>query len=201
MAGAKRGRPAGMPNLKKVDGGYVNQHGVRFTPEQKRALERAVDKSNKQRKLEIEADRKKPHRVAGEVIGDKNQLHLMNKENEFIVSHQPKTLQKFESMEDYNNFMRKQKAIQSGDYAIDKARAYKRNFMRSLKETYGDEATDIINKVRRMNPKKYIEMVGNDEVLEIRYAPSDQKTSGRLNEIRNALGMEEKDEWPEEEYN
>lgn len=199
MAG-KRGRPAGQPNLKRVDGGYVNQHGVKFTAEQKKALELSVNRSNYQRKKEIASDRAKPHTVAGEVIGDTNQLRLMGKENEFIVSHQPKTLQKFKSMEEYENFMRKQDAIQSGDYALDKARAYKRNFMNSLRDTYGDEAKDIINKVRRMNPKKYIEAVGSDEVLEIRYAPSDQKTQGRLNEIRKALGMEQVDEWPDEEY-
>ena len=200
MARGKRGRPAGLPNLKRVEGGYLNQHGIMFTEEEKKALERAVDKSNRQRKKEVQADRARPHTVAGKVIGDTNQLRLMGKENEFIVSHQPKTLQKFQSKKDFDNFMRKQEAIHSGDYALDKARAYKRNFMNSLRDTYGDEATDIINKVRRMNPKQYIALVGSDEVLEIRYAPSDQKTQGRLNEIRQALGMKQVDEWPEEEY-
>ena len=200
MAGSKRGRPAGLPNLTKVEGGYLNQHGILFTEEEKRALENAVDRSNRQRKKEVQADRARPHTVAGKTIGDTNQLRLMGKENEFIVSHQPKTLQKFQSKKDYDNFMRKQEAIRSGDYALDKARAYKRNFTKSLLDTYGDEAKDIVNKVRRMNPKKYIELVGSDEVLEIRYAPSDQKTQGRLNEIRQALGMEQQDEWPEEEY-
>lgn len=200
MANGKRGRPAGTKNLKRVDGGFMNQYGVTFTPEQKKALERSVNRSNYQRNKEIKADRAKPHTVAGQVIGDTNQLRIMGKENEFIVSHQPKTLQKFKSMEDYENFMKKQERIQSGEYALDKARAYKRNFMKSLQDTYGDDAKDIVNKVRRMNPKKYIELVGSDEVLEIRYAPSDQKTQGRLNEIRQALGMEQKDEWPDEEY-
>ena len=191
----------GRVNMRRVDGGWMNQHGVVFTDEERKALDKAVKLSNRQREKEVQADKARPRMVAGKVIEeDKNQLHLMKKENEFIVSRQSKDMQRFKSMGDYENYMRKQSAIQSGEYAIDKARAYKSNFMNSLRNTYGDEAKDIINKVRRMNPKKYIELVGSDEVLEIRYAPSDQKTQGRLNEIRQALGMKQVDEWPDEEY-
>lgn len=198
----KRGSgKTGRVNMKRVDGGWMNQHGVVFTDEERKALKKAVQLSNKQREKEVSQDMQRPRKVAGQVIEEnKGQLHIMGKENEFIVSRQSHDMQKIKSRKDYDNFMRKQEAIQSGDYALDKARAYKRNFMQSLKDTYGDEATDIINKVRRMNPKKYIEMVGSDEVLEIRYAPSTQKTQGRLNEIRQALGMKQVDEWPEEEY-
>lgn len=191
----------GRKNLKRVDGGWQNQYGVVFTDKERRKLEYEVRKSNKRRDDLLEADKAKPRTVAGNIIDeDKSQLHKMGKDNEFIVSRQSHSLQKFQSKKEYDNYIRKQQAIQSGEYELDKARAYKRNFLQSLKDTYGDEAKDIYNKVRRMNPGKYIEMVGSDEVLEIRYAPSDQKVQGRLNEIRKALGMNQVDEWPDEEY-
>ena len=193
------GRQEGRKNLKRVNGGFQNQHGVTFTPEQKRALERAVNRSNYRRKKMIaEYDEagitstKKP---------DPNQLRLMGKdESDFIISRQSKSMQRFKSMEEYEQFMDKQARIQSGDYLLEKARLYKRNFMTSLTETYGDEAKDIVMKIRMMKPEEYMKKVASDEVLEIRYVPSDMQVSGRLNQLRAALGMKLKDEWFDEEY-
>lgn len=188
--------------LKRVEGGYKNKHGVIFTEEQKKDLERSVRRSNYQRKKALEQYNQEPHITEGKVVSkSKGQLYLMDKENDFIVSHQPRTLQNFKSMEEYEKFMDKQARIQSGEYLDDKARLYKKNFMNSLRDTYGDEAKDIIMKVRMMKPKDYIQMVSGDEVLEISYVPSTDKTAGRLNQIRRAMGMKEKDEWPDEEYN
>ena len=48
------GRGKGKKNLKKVPEGYQNKHGVTFTPEHKKALERAVDRSNYRRKKMLE---------------------------------------------------------------------------------------------------------------------------------------------------
>ena len=190
----------GRKNLKRVAGGWQNQYGVVFTDDQRKALTKSVKKSNKVRQNQLDIEKDQPHIVAGQKIGSKGQLQLMGKENEFIVSHQHHDLQKFRNKREFNSYLRKQEAIQSGRYIDDKARAYKRNFIKSLQDTYGDEAKDIINKVKRMNPRKYLETVANDEVMEIRYVPSDEKISGRLNELRTALGMKEKDEWPDEEY-
>lgn len=202
---AKAGRKKGLPNLKKVDGGYLNQYGVFFTPEQKNALERSVQRSNYKRKKELEKLAQQPHVVGGRVISkDGQQLKTMNKENDLIIARQHRSLQKFKTMEDYEKFMGKQKAIQDGTYAIDKMRLYKRNFTESLLETYGDDAKDIAMKIRMMDPKDYMRMVASDEVLEIRFVPSDEKVQGRLNQIRAAMQrygvkIKLKEDWPDEE--
>lgn len=202
---AKAGRKKGLPNLQRTDGGYINQHGVFFTDEQKKALERSVQRSNYQRKKELEKIAQQPHVVGGRVMSkDGRQLQTMNKENDLIIARQHRSLQKFQSMEDYEKFMRKQEAIQDGTYAVDKMRLYKRNFTESLLETYGDEAKDIAMKIRMMNPKDYMRMVASDEVLEIRFVPSDEKVQGRLNQIRAAMqrygvNIKLKEDWPDEE--
>lgn len=186
------GRKPGRKNLKKVDGGFQNQHGVTFTQEQKKALERAVNRSNYQRKkMQAEEDALNPNN---------SQLRLMGKESDFIISRQSKSLQQFKSMEDYDRFMKKQAKIQSGDYFLEKARLYKRNFINSLLDTYGPEARDIAMKVRMMKPADYMRKVAADETLEIRFVPSDAKISGRLNQLRAALGMKLKEDWTDEEY-
>ena len=187
-----RGRPPGSKTIKAVDGVYTNQYGVSFTEEQKKALERAVDKSNRMRRKAIKEDEaNRP---------DKTDLRLMGKENEFIVSRQSRTLQKFKSAEEFEDYLDKQRRIHSGEYLADRARAYKRNFTDSLLATYGDEAKDIAMKIRMMKPEEYMKMVANDERLEIRFVPSDERVAGRLNQLRSALGMNLKDEWFDEEY-
>ena len=184
------GRGSGKKNLKKVAGGLQNQYGITFTQEQKKALERAVDKSNYRRKKMMAEEEKLNPNIS--------QLRLMGKESDYIVSRQSKSLQGFKSMEEYEKYMDKQSRIQSGEYLEDKARLYKKNFTKSLLETYGEEAKDIAMKIRMMKPMDYMKMVASDETLEIRYVPSDMKVSGRLNQIRASLGMKLKEDWADE---
>lgn len=187
------GRGTGKKNLKKVDGGLQNKHGVVFTPEQKKALERAVDRSNYRRKKMLK------HEM--EVNPEKAQLsdlRTMGKESVYSIARQSKSLQRFKSMEEYERYMDKQARIQSGEYQLERARLYKRNFIDSLLDVYGNEARDIAMKVRMMKPEEYMLKVAGDEVLEISYVPSDRKVTGRLNQLRAHLGMKLKPEWPDE---
>lgn len=187
------GRGKGKKNLKKVAGGLQNKHGVIFTPEQKKALERAVNRSNYQRKKmlarEMEVNPDKAH---------KSDLRTMGEESVYSIARQSKSLQRFKSLEEYEQFMDKQARIQSGEYQLERIRAYKRNFIDSLLETYGAEAKDIAMKVRMMKPEEYMLKVAGDEVLEIRFVPSDRKVTGRLNQLRAHLGMKLKPDWPDE---
>lgn len=192
-------RSGGSDRLRKVPGGFQNKYGVTFTEAQKQAIEAATKRSNLIRGAAIRKEKKEALMTQGRKQGDKSQLRLMGKENEFIISRQDSSLQRFRSVEEFEGFLRKQERIHSGEYVRDKARLYKRNFMDSLLATYGEEAMDIVMKVRMMKPEEYIKLVGQNEVLEIRFVPSDQKISGRLNQLRDALGMKRKDEWPDEE--
>lgn len=183
------GRVSGKPNLKKVDGGLRNQHGVVFTKEQKRALERAVDRSNYRRKKQLaEADKLNPNH---------SQLRLMGKESDFIITRQSKSLQRFKSMEEYEAFMDKQARIQSGQYLEDKTRLYKANYMKAIDNVFGEAGAGVKMKVRMMKPEKFRELVetlGDD--MEIGYIYDPQARMGKLNKIRSLLGMRELEEDP-----
>lgn len=181
----KGGRTPGRKNLKKTETGYINQYGVEFTKEQKRALERAVDRSNYRRKKQIaEADALRP---------ENKQLRLMGKESDFIVSRQTKSLQRFKSMEDYEKYMDKQARIQSGEYLEERTKLYKRNYMKAVQNELGDSG--IAMKIRMMKPEKFRELVethGDD--MEISYIYDPHAQIARRNRIRELLGMKPVDD-------
>lgn len=183
------GRGTGKKNLKKVDGGLQNQHGVTFTKEQKRALERAVERSNYRRKKQLaEADKLNPNH---------SQLRLMGKESDFIITRQSKSLQRFKSMEEYEAFMDKQARIQSGEYLEEKTRLYKRNYMQAIDNVFGDAGSGVKMKVRMMKPEKFRELVETlGDEMEIGYIYDPQARIGKLNKIRSLLGMNELEEDP-----
>lgn len=180
------GRVKGKKNLSRVDGGYKNQHGVTFTEQQKKDLERSVNRSNYQRKKMLaEYDALSPRT---------KQLRLMGTESDFIISRQSKSLQQFKSMEDYEKFMDKQARIQSGQHLDDMTRLYKRNHMEALQNVFGDDAKDVIMKIRMMKPAEYREMIAKDEFLEVGYVYDPSAKSGKLNQIRSSLGMKQKED-------
>ena len=188
------GRTPGRKNLKRVDGGFQNQHGVTFTEEQKKALERAVNRSNYQRKKMLEHEAKQPHIIGGVNTGhSRQQLLLMGKESDFIISRQSKSLQRFKSMADYESFMVKQEKIQSGEYLDDRTRLYKRNYMKALDNAFGDDAKDVKMKVRMMKPADFRAMVERDELAEIGYIYDPSAKAGKLNQIRATFNMKEKE--------
>ena len=176
------GRSKDIKNLIRTDGGYTNQHGVTFSEEQKKALERAVNRSNYQRKKMLaEAEALNPH---------KTQLRLMEKEeSDFIISRQSKSLQQFKSMEAFERFMDKQERIRTGEYLDDATRLYKSNYMQALENAFGDEAKGIKMKIRMMKPEEYRKMVENDEFLEIGYLYEPDAVEGKLSQIRRSLNM------------
>ena len=197
------GRASGRKNLKKTDAGnLVNQFGVVFTPAEKRALENMVNTANRKRSRMLKEAATLPRMVSGRDTGDTiGSLQLMGKESDFILAKRTKSLQRFKTREQYDQYIESLKRVNSPNYLDDRIRAYKRNFTKTLESVYGDEAKDVIMKVRMMKPRDYMRMVESDESLEIgAVIPSDAKVPGRLNELRRSLGMKEKPEFFEEEY-
>lgn len=187
------GRKEDVPNLKRVAGGIQNQHGVVFTPEQKKALERAINRSNYRRKKMLEEEKRLNPKKAQE----KGQLLLMGKESDFIITRQSKSLQRFKSMEEYEQYMDKQARIQSGEYLEERTRLYKSNYMKAIDNVFGEAGAGVRMKVRMMKPEKFRELVETlGDEMEIGYIYDPQARIGKLNKIRSLLGMRELEEDP-----
>lgn len=190
------GRQAGRKNLKTTaSGSLLNQHGVEFTPAEKKALENAVNRANAKRKKMLEMEAKMPRRVMGVDTGDTvGNLHLMGKESDFILARKTKSLQRFQTHEDYERYMKNLERVNQKDYITERVRLYKRNHIKAMENVFGDDAKDIAMKIRMMKPAEYMKMVQSDEMLEISYIYDPSARSGKMNQIRASLGMKLKEE-------
>ena len=189
------GRKRGTPNLKKIDGKLVNQHGVSFTETDKKRLVNEVNKANQKRMRMLEYEANLHRKVGGVDTGDTvRSLQNMGKESDFILARKSKSLQQFKTGDDYERYIRNLEHVNSPTYLDERTRAYKRNHITALENAFGDEAKDVMMKIRMMKPAEYRELIQSDEDLEISYIYDPSARTGRLNKIRAALGMKEKDE-------
>lgn len=189
------GRKEGRKNLKRTDRGtLLNQHGVEFTEADKKLLENEANKANRKRMRMLEAEGKLPRKSGGKDTGDTvRSLQLMGKESDFILARKSKSLQRFKSREDFENYIDQLRYVNSDTYIDDKTRLYKRNHMTALENVFGDEAKDVIMKIRMMKPEDYRALLQSDEDLEVSYIYDPSARAGKLNRIRAALGMKEKE--------
>ena len=206
------GRAKGTKNLKRVDGGYLNQNNVVFTEAEKAALERAVRKSKRKRKELHEIFDPLPYKSQGRETGATvGEMRTMGKELDFSIADKSASLQRFKSKEEFDRYMKNLDRVNSKDYIRDRARLYKRNYQSALTDPFNglglpyDQVSDILMKIRTMKPDEYIKNVASNEELEIGYiydktVPMETK----LNSIRMALGLKPRefdDFWDGEEYN
>ena len=194
------GRVKGRKNLKRTEAGnFINEHGVEFTPSERKLLEREVNKANRNRMKMIEQEGELPLNVAGKPTGHKvSSLQVMGKESDFIISRKSKSLQKFKSREQFESYLENLKIVNSPTYLDDRTRLYKRNHMKALENVFGDEAKDVIMKIRMMKPADYRKLIQSDEMVEINYIYDPSALAGKLNQIRASLGMQPKEEDMEE---
>lgn len=190
------GRVPGRKNLKKTTGGnLVNQYGVVFTQQEKRALENAVNTANRKRARMLKEAATLPRMVGGRDTGDTvGSLQLMGKESDFILSRKTKSLQRFRDRDQFDRYLKNLKQVNTREYLDDRIRMYKRNHMTALENAYGDEAKDVIMKIRMMKPRDYMKMIQQDETLEISYIYDPTARTGKLNQMRASMGMKLKDE-------
>ena len=190
------GRKKGTKNLKRLDDGRLqNQNGVIFTEAEKKALERLANSANAKRRAMLKQEATLPRRVMGIDTGQTvGQLQLMGKESDFIITRKSKSLQKFNSREEYERYIDYLKKVNSRDYLTERIRQYKRNHMKAIENAFGDDAKDIIMRIRMMKPKDYMKMVQSNEDLEISYIYDPSARDGKMNQIRASLGMKLKEE-------
>ena len=142
----------------------------------------------------LEHEANLPRMKGGKDTGDKVQsLQIMGKESDFIIARKSKSLQQFKSKEHYERYMKNLKEVNSPDYIHNRIKLYKRNHMKALTNVFGNDAKDVVMKIRMMKPHDYMELIQKDEDLEVSYVYDPSALHGKLNKIRRALGMKEKE--------
>lgn len=176
------GKVAGRKNLiKNSDGTITNQHGVVFSQEDKKALERAVNASNYQRKAKL--DKWEKARI------ENAQHFAWGKEPEFIITRQSKSLQRFHSREDFEAYLQKQADIKSGAYLDYRTSIYKDNYCTALETVFGDDAADIQNVIQQMDNARFRYLVEAEKLPDIHYIYSAEKRAAKLSELRALFNM------------
>lgn len=187
------GRAKGEKNLTKLPGGgFQNKYGVTFTEAEKKSLVSAVNTANRKRARMIKEmdglprmDGKKP---TGDTVGV---LRIYGKESDFILAPKTKSLQRFRSKAEFENYLDNIRAVNQRGYVDKRTRAYRDNYKEGLTRAFGDEAKPIIEKIESMKLSDYRKIVAqHDETLEIGYIYVEQQKYQKLNEIREALDMD-----------
>ena len=186
------GRKPGRKNLVRVEDGFQNQHGVIFTEQEKKALETAVNTANRKRARMLKAEAELPRLSGGKDTGDTvASLQLMGKESDFILAPKSKSLQRFKSREEFENYLENVRNVNRREYVYERTEQYRQNYNTALDRAFGDEAGDIKARLNELSPKEYREFVAsNDDTLEIGYIYLPSRRTEKLNEIRSALDMD-----------
>ena len=190
------GRVKGRKNLVKTDsGGFVNEHGVEFTLKERKALENAVNRANKTRTQMLKAEAELPRMSGGKNTGQKvKNLQAMGKESDFIISRRSKSLHQFKSKADYEYYMKDLERVNSKNYLDDRIELYKNNHIKAIENVFGSDAEDVVEKIKNMKNKDYMQLIQQDEDLEVSYVYDPSALAGKLNTIRKALGIDMEEE-------
>lgn len=170
------GRVKNKKNLRRENGLIINEHGVAFTEEEKKALERAVNRSNYQRKKRLNEWKKKSE--------ENQQQYVWGEEPEFIISRQSKSLQRFRNKEEFEAYMVKQNDIRSGAYLDYRTQVYKDSYTKRIKKNLGEEANDIIEAVQKMDGAEFRKMVEDDKLPTIGYLYGPAQRAAKLSRLR-----------------
>lgn len=177
-------------NLIKTDGGFINSSGVFISTEERKALEAAVNKANRKRtkmlKDESHIMRLFGARPTGHTIGE---LRTMGTEGDFILSRKSKSLQQFASRESFDIYMRNLRRVNEPNYLTIRAKQYKANYLKALKDTFAwDDIKDVYMKIQMTPALEYMRSVDIDEAMEIGYLYEKESYYSKLNNVRAAAG-------------
>lgn len=199
------GRSPNRGNLIYEGDKIINAQGVVFTKDDKRRLENAVNRANKHRKQMLEAAAKMPRLInvtdpkTGKLVtkdtGAKvdSPLKTMGAESDFILQRKTKSLQRFNTREDFDRYMKNLERVNADDYLLQRTRLYKRNHIKAIRNVLGDEG--IAMKIQMMKPDDYRRLsMQYEDILEIHYVYGADERQAKINQIRAALGMKIKEE-------
>jgi len=193
------GRKSGSKNLKKVNnrGRVENEHGVQFTKGELSKLKNLVSqvnrKSEKMRSMEGSMERF----VGG--VGtkqtNKESIHAMGEESDFLFSKKRGGVGRFKTKEEYNHYMTSLRKFASPHYEKRKAKLFQKNHIKAIASEFGSKGDRLAKVIKAMSPEQYMKVVQRDEVMKIKhtYEPSNGKPGykdDRINAMLNAIGVD-----------
>lgn len=185
----KRGRKKGQKNYNKIidaDGkttAVINQHGVLFSVEEQKALKSAVDSLMKKRK-------DLANREDGLLVGYDINGKLMKSQDQIMTFKASKSVDQFESREEYYNYYNKIKEFTNRGYTKALANDMKDRYLKTIRNTTDmtdDEFNTIKKRIEKMSVKEFSMRFGLDIFGTITeyYERSHKTSSERRQSIQN----------------
>lgn len=193
---SKRGRPKGSKNLVKTEDGFLmNEHGVKFTPEEVAEFRRLQKNINAKRAYQLKKYGELPRSESGEPTGETvgQSIQKMGKEPDFIIAKRQQKINDFRNKNHFDDKMDSYKKVADRGYLNLRAELYRNNYINTLEKWTGVESSDIVEKIKNMSPKQFMQAVASDEALTVDFLYPEATLIYRLNEIRRALSMSEQD--------
>ena len=100
-----------------------------------------------------------------------------------------KSLQRFETREQFDNYIKNLQRVTRRDYIPMRVALYKENHLKAIKKMLGDD-NDVYEKIKEMDLQTYMDTVASDiDFLEIGYVYLDIKRETKLEAMRSALKL------------
>lgn len=161
VAGNLRGKRRGKNLTVGVDGYVYNQYGVEFTIEEKKRLESLVNTANAKRRRMLRKEEQMQLFTGGEAQGVGVAESFMGRESDFVIQAKTKSLQRFRTREDYENYVRNLERVNKRDYINVRIEQYRDNYLKALKQEGFDDS--IINAIAQMKPKDFMKLSQSEE--------------------------------------
>lgn len=176
------GRKKGQKNLKKVGKKFENQHGVLFTENEKKKLEKLVNSVNRKRKSIMTDERKRDIRSALGVHPDfeygvhpEKNLWATGADT-LLTRNRSKSLQRFKTKEEYKMYIKELRNLSSKDYVSKRMKLHKRNKLKALKSVVGN--TDVVKGLRKLSVEVWGDIIAKDLLPEIHFINSEADKMG-----------------------
>lgn len=159
--GNLRGTRRGKNLIKGSDGFLYNQYGVEFSLEDKRALESKVNSANAKRRRMLKQEKDLQLFTGGEGQGVSVANDFMGRESDFVIQAKTKSLQRFKTREDYENYMRNLDRVTKRSYISDRVNIYKENYIKALQLEGFDPR--IIEAIEKMKYQDFMKLSQSEE--------------------------------------
>lgn len=182
--------------VQKVNDYYVNQYGVKIPVKDVEQFRRNVDAINKRASRQLEKyskfERMIDNKPTGATVGD---MMKMGYEPELPYWHRTANLNQFRTEESFRKRLKStQKALEPG-YYYERIRQYKKNYVKGLRENFGDDAEPLIKGINAMSLDKFIKLsTSNPDQLSIKAQYSEEGKFAHLYQLSNAWGLKKSKE-------
>lgn len=181
--------------LKKTESGFTNSWGVKFSQEEVKDFRKKVARVNARRnKIRAEAAALQPVRAVKRKRGGRIP-------DEVVLSTYKRrsTIATWKTRQEFDIYKAKVEKEAKKDYLGEIVRQYKRNYIASINNIYGNDGTfytkPIITRIQRMSHEKFTKLVNSGELPTISFIYNEEALQERLQEIADALGMEDLDNY------